>query len=104
MFVTAVAKVEKRKFKNFNQIKETVARDFRPSVFFSSINPTYRALFHWLKPFPYGFVFAEIFASKVVKSVSAGPMTPLNPKMKSRIPQLFLVKVKIWYGGYFPMK
>jgi hypothetical protein len=35
---------------------------------------------------------------KSSKSVSAGPMTPLKPKMKCRMPQLFLFKDKIWYG------
>jgi hypothetical protein len=46
--------------------KGTVARDLRPSGFFYQSTPL-RALIHRLKRFAYGFVFAQIIASKVVK-------------------------------------
>jgi hypothetical protein len=47
-------------------LKGTVARDFRPSVFF--INQPHR--------FAYGFVFAEIIASKVIKICFSGVNDP----------------------------
>jgi transposase len=35
--------------------------------FFSSLNPTYWVLIHWLKRFAYGFIFTELIALKVIK-------------------------------------
>jgi hypothetical protein len=77
-------------------VKRTVARDFRPSVF-SSIDPT-QGLDSRAKVVSHMDSYSPRQSlQKSSKSVSAGSMTPLNPKMKSRIPKLFLFKV-YWYG------
>jgi hypothetical protein len=60
--------------------KGTVARDFRPSVFFQSINPTNGPDSR-----------AKAVSHMASKSVSTGLMTPLKLKIKYRIPQPFFV-------------
>jgi hypothetical protein len=52
-------------------VKGTLSRDFRLLVFFHQSTPP-RALTHGPNRFAYGFVFAEIIASKVAKISFSG--------------------------------
>jgi hypothetical protein len=62
------------------------------SLFFHQ-STSYRSL---IIGFAYGFVFAEVIASKVVKIAFSGVNDPLKPKIKYRIPHLFCLKYR--YG------
>jgi hypothetical protein len=78
--------------------KGTVARDFRHSFFSHQSTPPW-TLIHGLKPFrAYGFVFAEIIASKVVKLGFSGVNDPDETEYEVLNSQFFCLKLRYGIG------